>query len=104
MGGFGGLAAGVFFLLFAGPATAASYGPLVGFAITGWMWLMLILTLPAIVLGIGLLNLRPWARSTGTVIAILEILNFPLGTAFAIYALWVLMSPETDPLFTRRFR
>jgi hypothetical protein len=103
VGGFGGLAATIFFLLFAGPSAAAAYGPLVGFAVTGWMLLMLLLTVPAIVLGIGLLNLRPWARSIGTVIAILEILNFPLGTLIGIYALWVLLSPETDPLFSPRF-
>ncbi len=104
VGGFGGLAATIFFLLFAGPTTVSSYGPLIGFVITGWMWLMLLLAVPAIVLGIGLLNFRPWTRSIGTVIAILEILNFPLGTAIGIYALWVLMSPETDPLFSPRFR
>ena len=100
----GGLAAGLFFLLFPGPTAAAAYGPLIGFAITGWMWLLLILTLPAIVLGIGLLNFRPWSRSIGTVIAILEMLNFPLGTAIGVYGLWVLMSPEADPLFSPRFR
>jgi hypothetical protein len=60
--------------------------------------------IPAIALGIGLLNLRPWALSIGTIIAILELLNFPIGTALGIYALWVLMSPEADPLFNPRFQ
>lgn len=104
VGGFGGLAASVFFLLFAGATTVSTYGPLIAFVVTGWMWLMLVLTIPAIVLGIGLLNFRPWTRSIGTVIAILEILNFPLGTVTGLYGLWVLMSPEADPLFSRRFR
>jgi len=77
---------------------------LIGFMVTGWMWLLLILAVPAIVLGIGLLYTRPWSRSIGTVIAILELMNFPIGTVIGIYALWVLMSADTDPLFSPRFR
>ncbi len=103
-GGFGGIASLVFFLLFAGPASVSAYGPLIGFMVIGWMWLLLILAIPAIVLGYGLLYMRPWARSFGTVIAILELMNFPIGTGIGIYALWVLMSADTDPLFSPRFR
>jgi hypothetical protein len=103
MGGFGGLASAIFFGLFAGPAAAAFYGPMAGYMVTGWMYMMLALTIPAIVVGIGLLNFRPWARSLGAIIAILELVNFPLGTALGIYALWVLLSAETDPLFSPRF-
>lgn len=102
VGAFGGLASFVFFGLFAGPATVAAYGPLISYTITGWMALLLILMIPTIALGIGLLNYRPWARSIGTVIAILELLNFPIGTVLGVYALWVLLSPETDPLFSPR--
>jgi hypothetical protein len=102
-GGFGGLAGLVFFLLLEGPSTAASYGPISGYMITGWMILMLILTIPGIIVGIGLLNLYRWSRSVATIVAILELLNFPVGTALGIYALWVLLSPETDPLFSPRF-
>jgi hypothetical protein len=83
---------------------ASSYGPLIGYSVTGWMMLLLILMLPTIALGAGLLNYRPWARSIGTVIAIIELLNFPVGTVLGVYALWVLLSPETDPLFSPRFR
>ena len=104
VGGFGGLASIIFFGLFAGASTAAAYGPLIGYTLTGWMALLLILMLPTIALGVGLLNYRPWARSIGTVIAIVELLNFPLGTVLGVYALWVLLSPETDPLFSPRFQ
>ena len=103
-GGFGGIASLMFFLLFAGPASVSAYGPLIGFMVTGWMWLLLILAVPAIVLGIGLLYMRPWSRPIGTVIAILELMNFPIGTIIGTYALWVLMSEDTDPLFSPRFR
>jgi hypothetical protein len=101
LGGVGGLAGIVFFVFFAGPT---AYGPVIDYIVTGWMLLMLILTIPCIALGIGLLNFRPWTRPLGTIIAILELLNFPIGTALGIYALWILMSPETDQLFTPRFK
>ena len=104
VGGFGGLAAIIYFGLFAGPASSAAYGPVIGYLVTGWMLLMLILMIPCVALGVGLLNLRPWTRSIGTIIAILELLNFPIGTALGIYALWILMSPEADQLFTPRFK
>jgi hypothetical protein len=103
VGSFGGLAGLMFFGLFAGPATASAYGPLVGYTITGWMVLLLVLAIPTIALGVGLIKYRPWARVGGAVIAIIELLNFPLGTLLGVYALWVLLAPEADPLFNRRF-
>jgi hypothetical protein len=104
VGGVGGLAAFFYFGFFAGPAATNSYGPAIGYIASGWILLSLILMIPCVVLGIGLLKLRPWTRSLGTIVAILELLNFPLGTAMGVYALWVLMSPETDRLLTPRFR
>lgn len=103
-GSFGGLAALLFLALFPGPAWVAAYGPVVAYMITGWMWLMLVLGVPVIVVGAGLMKFRPWARSAGTVLAVLEMLNFPIGTALGLYALWVLISPDTDPLFSPRFQ
>ena len=104
-GGFGGLASLVFFLLMAaGPTSAAAYGPISGYMVTGWMALMLLLAIPSIVAGIGLMSFRRWSRAMATIIAILQLLNFPLGTALGIYALWVLLSAEADPLFSPRFK
>ncbi len=103
-GGFGGLASLVFFLLMAGPTSAAGYGPIGRYMITGWMVLMLLLAIPSIVVGIGLMRFQRWARALATIVAILQLLNFPLGTALGIYALWVLLSAEADPLFSPRFR
>lgn len=103
-GGFGGLASFVFFLFMDGPASAAAYGPISGYMITGWMVLMLLLAIPSIAVGIGLMRFQRWARALATIIAILQLLNFPLGTALGIYALWILLSAEADPLFSPRFR
>ena len=102
-GGIGALSGIIFFGLFAGPQAAQANGPILGYTITGEMLLMAVLSLPIIVVGAGLLKWRPWARSIGTVIAILEILIFPVGTVLGVYSLWVLMSEETDPLFSPRF-
>ena len=102
-GAFGGLIAGIFFLLFAGPAAMSSYGAIVGYTVTGWMWLMAAMTVPTITVGIGLLYFQPWARSIGTVVAIIQLLNFPVGTLLGLYALWIFLSEEADPLFNPRF-
>ena len=44
--------------------------------------------------GIGLLQYRSWGRVLAIVMAVLLLFHFPIGTAFAIYAFWVLFSPE----------
>ena len=77
--------------------------PFVGLIGTSIVTLLVVTSLPSIFTGIGLLKFRPWARSVGTVVAIIEILSFPLGTILACYSLWVLMSAETDALFSPRF-
>lgn len=60
---------------------------------------ILTLSLPCLVLGFGLYNFRPWARILGLVLAALNLLNIPLGTAMSLYAFWVLLKPETEALF-----
>lgn len=62
---------------------------------------ILISSLPCLVLGFGLLNFRPWARILGLVLSALLLLNFPFGTAVALYAFWVLLRPEAEALFNR---
>ncbi len=61
--------------------------------------LMLILSLPGIIAGAGLLKFRPWARVLTIVLSAIQLLNVPLGTALGIYGLWVLLSPAAEPLF-----
>jgi hypothetical protein len=60
---------------------------------------VLVLSLPCLILGYGLVNLRPWARILGIVLAALNLLNVPFGTAVSVYAFWVLLKPETEVLF-----
>jgi hypothetical protein len=61
----------------------------------------LLLSVPALVLGYGLLNLCPWARILGLVLAALGLFHVPVGTALALYTFWVLLKPETEALFHR---
>ncbi len=58
-----------------------------------------ILSLPGIVVGVGLLKRKPWAWILAIVLSILYLINFPLGTALAVYGLWVLLSQDTRGLF-----
>ena len=60
---------------------------------------ILLCAIPGIAAGIGLLDFRPWARIVSIVIGALYIFNVPIGTALGVYALWVLLTPETEDLF-----
>ncbi len=60
----------------------------------------LILSIPSIIAGVGLLKMAPWARVLGIVVSALHLFSIPFGTALGIYGLWVLLSSETLPLFT----
>jgi hypothetical protein len=60
---------------------------------------LIVLSLPGMLAGIGLLKMRPWARILAIVLGVLHILSFPLGTALGIYTLWVLLNVETETLF-----
>lgn len=48
-----------------------------------------------IVGGIGLLKRRMWGRTLTMAYAVLSLMSIPIGTAFGVYALWVLMQEDT---------
>ncbi len=58
------------------------------------------LSLPGIVVGIGLLKLRPWARIFGIVLSIFDLIVVPIGTIVGIYGLFILFSRDAERLFT----
>ena len=60
-----------------------------------------ILAIPELIAGWGLLKMKSWGRLLGIIIAIFNLLEFPIGTAFGIYALWVLMNEETEKIFKK---
>jgi len=83
---------------FAWPLIAAIGGAIAG-AITIYL---LILSVPSIVAGIGLINFKPWARTVGIVVSALHLIHIPFGTALGIYGLWVLVSRESEGCFNGR--
>jgi hypothetical protein len=54
--------------------------------------------------GIGILKRKNWARYLVMVQSVLDLFNFPIGTALGIYCVWVLAKDETARLFTQPAR
>lgn len=61
--------------------------------------LMVLLGLPGIVAGYGLLTRRSWARTLTIVLGVLGLVNFPVGTAIGIYTLLVLLQHSATDYF-----
>ena len=59
----------------------------------------IVLSLPGIFAGIGLYKRKEWARILTLVLSILEVFNFPFGTAIGIYSIWALVQPESMNTF-----
>ncbi len=74
--------------------------PIIGLAGTALVTFLLVLSLPGLVTGIGLLKFKPWARIAGIVLSALHLIPIPFGTALGVYGLWVLLNKESEPLFT----
>jgi hypothetical protein len=83
----------------ADPEEAALALPIIGLTGTALIGMLLVLSLPGLITGFGLLAFRPWARILGIVLAILQLVNVPIGTILGIYALWVLLNKDTERLF-----
>lgn len=109
-GGVGALGGIVILIVFAGAygivgavssyqSEAALALPIIGIIGGALAILLLILSAPAIIAGIGLLRFRPWAKILGIVVSALHIFNVPFGTALGIYGLWVLCSQQSQSCF-----
>ena len=79
----------------AGAASAAAALGFIGFAVA---LLLACIALPALVCGWGLLTYRPWARTLGIVLSVLQLPSFPTGTALGAYGLWVLLNDDARRL------
>jgi len=75
-----------------------AFAILAGIAV-GVASLLIVLSVPGIVGGWGLLRYQPWARILVMILSILELLNIPIGTAVGVYSIWVLAQVETEKLF-----
>lgn len=83
-----------------GNPDAAVALPIIGFVGTGLVIFLLAISLPGVIVGFGLLKLKPWARIGGIVLCAINLINIPIGTILGAYGLWVLLNGETERLFT----
>lgn len=82
-----------------GDPDAAIAIPIIGIAGTALVAVILLLCLPGLAAGVGLLYFKPWARVLGIVIAAINLLGFPWFTVLGVYGLWVLLSKDSEQLF-----
>lgn len=102
----GGLA---LFLIFAGVAglvgATAEHGdqwgvaPWVAFVGVVIGILLVVLGVPGVIGGWGLMNYQGWARILVIILSILHLPSIPVGTAIGVYGLWVLFNDDTKRLF-----
>ncbi|MDP9322448.1 MAG: hypothetical protein M3P13_02335 [Acidobacteriota bacterium] len=84
----------------ADPEDAAIAVPILGIAGTALAGFFGIFSLPSLVTGYGLLSFKPWARIVGIVLSAISLIMIPFGTIVGAYGLWVLLSKETERLFS----
>ncbi len=60
---------------------------------------LLLISVPGLIGGIGLFMKKSWARILVLIISVFGLLNIPIGTAVAVYTIWVLVQDETVILF-----
>jgi len=63
---------------------------------------VLLVAVPGIIGGIGLLRYKSWARYLVLVFSVLGLLDIPIGTAIGVYSIWVLVQDETAQLFASK--
>jgi len=111
LGSLGAFAAVVVLLVFGGIAGIVGSSadlpdariavPILG-GIGGLLFIVvLLLSIPSIIAGIGLLRFSSWARILTIIISAFDLLNVPFGTALGIYGLWALTKRETEALFSQ---
>ena len=101
--------AGIFGALFLAGLTAHRWGPFGGhnvfpfFNNAPWMAglagfvavITLVFSALAFAVGFALITRKPWGRTLAIIIAILQLIKIPFGTALGIYTLWVLAPAQS---------
>jgi len=87
--------------LISGDEIAMKVTTLVGLIISG---VLVLLSLPGIIVGVGLIQFQPWARILALVLGLLNLVAFPIGTLLGIYTIFVLLDVGTSPLFVQQTR
>jgi hypothetical protein len=82
--------------LISGDETAIRVTTIVSIFVGG---LVVLVSIPGVVAGIGLLSFKSWARVLAIILALLNLPGFPIGTLVGIYSLWALLDSESSLLF-----
>lgn len=67
------------------------------------MVVLVVLSIPGIIAGIGLLKRKEWARILTLILSVLDLINFPIGTAVGVYSIWALVQPDVVEQFKSKF-
>ena len=89
---FGGAAAIVG--LSADPSDSAVAIPLLAVIGTFAAGFFVVLSLPRLIAGIGLLKHRSWARVLTAIVSVIGLFDVPLGLALGVYGLWVVFNRD----------
>jgi hypothetical protein len=98
----------VLFLIFAGIAgIVGASGEHDGQNVAPWLAfagvvagvILVLLGIPGVIGGWGLMNYQGWARILVIILSILHLPSIPIGTAIGVYGLWVLFNEDTKRLF-----
>jgi hypothetical protein len=68
------------------------------------IWVIILLSIPGIIAGIGLFKRKEWARILTLILSVIKLMNIPVGTAVGVYSIWVLVQDETTVLFKPVFQ
>jgi hypothetical protein len=67
-------------------------------------YFLVIVSIPGIIGGVGLLKRQNWARIVLLIVAVLDLLHVPFGTALGIYTIWVLVHEDTKAILATPHR
>jgi len=99
--------AGIFFIILIGAGIISGLNdgaealPILAIIASIVSSVILVLSVPSIIGGIGIMKKKEWGRVIGLILAALNILNIPLGTALGVYTFWALLSDEGQKLFVK---
>ncbi len=74
------------------------------FPLVGMVLLTTVFGILQIAGGIGLRRLKPWARIAGTIVSVIGLLGFPIGTIISGYILYLLWGKKSRTLFTPEYQ
>jgi hypothetical protein len=86
----------VFFILIGAGLLAADGEAMSILAVVGTfvLGLLVVISIPGIITGWGLLKRKSWARVLALVIGFLNLMNVPLGTMLGAYTIWALLAHD----------